>query len=175
MQIVCQTHRKCQACMMILKLSRHFETYPLFIFSAPSRLYILQAMADDDPDEPRPLRDPCAPRREGSSIFGYYGNDAGRSFQTVSVAATFSKEDLAHRTFFEMDTQNESVVEQRGEDVTLHHNVHATNAERVSPRCSELSASSQTSAEWVKLPASSAPSRSNSTMSQASEKWVTLG
>ena len=159
---------------MILKSSRHFEKYLLFLLVSQQG-YTLQAMADDDPDEPRPLRDPCAPRKEGSSIFGYYGNDAGRSFQTVSVAATFSKEDLAHRTFFEMDTQNGSAVKQRGEDAILHHNVHVTNAERVSPHCSESFVSSQTSADWVKLSALSASSQSSSTTSQASEKWVTLG
>ena len=41
----------------------------------------------DTADSPRPLRDPSAPRIEGSSIHGFYGQDAGKSFQTDTARA----------------------------------------------------------------------------------------
>ena len=41
----------------------------------------------DAADSPRPLRDPSAPRIEGSSIHGFYGQDAGKSFQTDTARA----------------------------------------------------------------------------------------
>ena len=49
----------------------------------------------DTCDSPRPLRDPCAPRPEGSSINGYYGNDAGKSFNTSTAASQASTESNA--------------------------------------------------------------------------------
>ena len=47
----------------------------------------------DTADSPRPLRDPCAPRPEGSSIHGFYGKDAGKRFQTWSVQAVRGDDD----------------------------------------------------------------------------------
>ena len=41
----------------------------------------------DTADSPRPLRDPSAPRIEGSSNHGFYGQDAGKSFQTDTARA----------------------------------------------------------------------------------------
>ena len=71
----------------------------------PNQERIVPAMPDDDPDSPRPLMDPCAPRKEGSSIHGYYMNQAGRNFKTDSVAATLADEDFDQRAFFEMCKQ----------------------------------------------------------------------
>ena len=50
-------------------------------------------MTGDREESPRPLRDPCAPRRAGSSLDGYYGNDRGKDFRTASAKAEMSEED----------------------------------------------------------------------------------
>ena len=46
----------------------------------------------DTHDSPRPLRDPAAPRPEGSSIFGFYGRGSS-SIRTESVAAVVDSEE----------------------------------------------------------------------------------
>ena len=47
----------------------------------------------DERDSPRPLRNPFAPRPEGSSIDGFYGHDAGQNFHAESAQAVIGKED----------------------------------------------------------------------------------
>ena len=42
----------------------------------------------DTKDSPRPLKDPYAPRPEGSSIYGYYPHDKGKSYATSSARAS---------------------------------------------------------------------------------------
>ena len=43
-------------------------------------------------DSPRPLRNQCAARPEGSSIHGFYGGDAGKSYKTSTALATQGEE-----------------------------------------------------------------------------------
>ena len=49
---------------------------------------MLQPAAMDTKDSPRPLRDPNAPRPEGSSIHGNYPGDQGNSYATSSARAS---------------------------------------------------------------------------------------
>ena len=55
--------------------------------------HIFCAAMVDSIDSPRPLRDPCAPRAEGTSIHGHYGNDKGKNYTTLSAQAVQGDED----------------------------------------------------------------------------------
>ena len=70
-------------------------TYGITDEQGPKDKAVCATLTTDTCDSPRPLRDPCAPRPEGSSINGYYGNDAGKSSNTSTAASHASTESNA--------------------------------------------------------------------------------